>query len=356
MKKLIAFSSVCLSGLLLGSCATSGAVADNDVYMQQPTASTLFEDETDPTSFANFKAQEREDIIVTQNSFTPFSRNINVFNNFGFMGSPFMVYPYYGTMYLIPYYQNGFYQGVTYGHMYGMYGNPFYTPYPWINQHQVFIGPNFYYGYGQYSNGFGGNVASHNTNHYYQHRTTPTVGAPRNSNYPSTLKNKQVASVNNTPRTPGKIERNNNSTPERTVRRNIGTEYQLGNAKPTRTESVGVGSSTKRPSGQASYAGNVPSKQPTRTYSSPKSSSSSRTTQPINGSSRRSSGSTSSGRSTTIGTPSNGGGVRISSPSSSPRTAPRTISSGSSSRSSGTSSGSSSRSSSGGTSTTSRRR
>ncbi|MDX1445760.1 hypothetical protein [Lishizhenia sp.] len=356
MKNLIAFSTVCLAGLFLGSCATSGSIADNDVYMQQPTASTLFEDETDPTSFANFKAQEREEIIVTQDHFTPFRGNFTVINNFGNMGSPFFPSPYYGHMHLVPYYYNGFYQGLTYGYGYSIYGNPYYNPYMWMNQHQVFIGPNFYYGYGQYSNGFGGyggNVASHNPNHFYQHRTTPTVGAPRNSNYPSTLKN-SPAVIHNTPRTPGRVDRNNNIAQQQTVRRNIGTSYQIGSGKPNRTVK-NSGSSAVKPSGQQSYTGNAQSKQPTRTYRSPQSSSQERTTQPINGSSRRSAGSTSSGRSTTLGTPTNGNGVKITTPRSSTRPTPSTSSGGSSRSSSGTSGGSR-RSSSGGSTSTSRRR
>lgn len=365
MKNLIAFSSVCLAGLLISSCATSGAIADNDVYLQQPTASVLLEDETDPTSFANYKAQEREEIIVTRNVLTPFTMNVittNYYNPFNPVPFGYNAFPYY-TMYnnhmmYNNYYGwgNTFYYGYGTGfQQYGFYG--YYSPYQWgYNPYNNFYANN-YYGYGQYSNGFGNsgnNQASHNTNHFYQHRTSATVGAPRNSNYPSTLKSAPASaattvnrpySVNQTPAT---------QTASKTVRRNIGSGYQVGNGSP-RTPANNSGSSAST-NGRPSYsANNTPSKRPAQTYSTPQSSPSAstpRTTQPINGTSRR--GSTSgSGRSTTLGTTPNGNGGTVSTPRRTSST-PSTYSGGGSSRSSGSSgsSGGARRSSGGGSSST----
>jgi len=357
MKNLIALSTVCLAGLLVGSCASSGVIADNDVYMQQPTATNIYEDEADPTSFANYKAEEREEIVVvTQDNFAPFNNNNNNFNSFGLF--TFNNYYYYnpfgphGNMHMVPYYQNGFYQGVVYG-----YNSPYYYS---QFQHFNYGNPNSfgnpymygtpYHGYGIYGNNFASNNSfwgstgqNHASNVFYQHRTTPTVYAKSNTNYPATVKSGALAQMG---LSPFSANVNQTKSPDITIKRKLNSQMTVGSAVHTNRK---PGNNYIRNNQSIATPNKIVSvgKKPNSSYSSSQSSGSNSSSQRITGTSRRAESGISSGRSTSVRTSGSSGTVRQSTFSSPNTSRGSSVSKGSSSsssssRSSGSSSGTSS--------------
>jgi hypothetical protein len=357
----------------LFSCAQYGMIADNDVYLQKPSAVVLDGDANDPTTFNNFRAG-REGQFVNRNNIAPrmfLGVGYGMYGgNFGGMNSPFYD-PFYGpgfSPFYNPYapfggngwnngWNNGFGHPYGYGYGYNGFGNN--------------------YGYGNYYNNgdfFGGSNSVWSSAHegptYYGPRGSLSSSSARSSAYPETMKSSVQSGYLSTPRRSDNFnsKASNQSSPKSTeqvlnrrvvdtreyvrpttvsnerVRSSSAVEQQLRGAAASmsRSNPNSVTNAAYRPSQAARNSGvttstydrrNASSRPNSSTYSGSNSGSSSNGARgsfssPKNGSSRSGFGSSSSSRSP--GVSSGGSSSRSSGSSGSSRS-----SSSSSSRSGG---------------------